>query len=199
MATWYGNGTRRRACASQTRADAGEEGAGFFARSGNVLCQGIALRYRAIEHCRNDFPVRLMCRCLKVSASGYYDWEQRSPSARAVDHQRLLARIREIHEDSKGAIGAPRMHEDLADEAETASPNRVARLMARHGVQGWPGKKRRGPRGQPGLPPPACATGSNATSMHWSLKPNGSRTSPSSKLVRASCICVGSSTFSASS
>jgi putative transposase len=95
-----------------------------------------------------------MCRCLKVSASGYYDWEQRSPSARAVDNQRLLARIREIHEDSKGAIGAPRMHEDLADEGETASPNRVARLMARHGIQGWPRKKRRGPRGQPGLPPP---------------------------------------------
>ena len=25
-----------------------------------------------IERCREAFPVRLMCRCLKVSPSGYY-------------------------------------------------------------------------------------------------------------------------------
>jgi putative transposase len=51
-------------------------------------------------------------------------------------------------------MGAPRIHEDLTDEGETASLNRIARLMARHGIQGWPRKKRRGPRGRPGLSPP---------------------------------------------
>jgi hypothetical protein len=35
-----------------------------------------------------------------------------------------------MHEDSRGAIGAPRMHEDLLDECEVISLNRVARLMA---------------------------------------------------------------------
>ena len=30
------------------------------------------MRYRMIERCREAFPVRLMCRCLKVSPSGYY-------------------------------------------------------------------------------------------------------------------------------
>jgi putative transposase len=95
-----------------------------------------------------------MCRCLKVSPSGYYDWEGRPASARAVDNERLLERIREVHSDSQGAIGAPRMHEDLADEGETASKNRIARLMAADGLQGWPRKKNRGRRGKPGLPPP---------------------------------------------
>lgn len=66
----------------------------------------------------------------------------------------MLVRIREMHVDSRGTIGAPRMQEDLTDEGETASVNRVARLMAVHGIQGWPCKKRRGMRGQPGLPPP---------------------------------------------
>ncbi|ULQ45547.1 IS3 family transposase [Flagellatimonas centrodinii] len=127
---------------------------GFFTRSGDVLCQGVVLRYQAIERCRDDFPVRLMCRCLRVSPSGYYGWSTRQPSARQVDNDRLLARIRELHEDSRGVLGAPRMQEDLAEEGETASVNRVARLMALHGVQGWPRRKRRGPRGQPGLPPP---------------------------------------------
>ena len=95
-----------------------------------------------------------MCRCLKVSPSGYYGWDARPPSARQLDNERLLERIQEIHEDSRGAIGAPRMHEDLVDAGETASPNRVARLMARAGLQGWPRRKKRGQRGRPGVPPP---------------------------------------------
>lgn len=90
-----------------------------------------------------------MCRLLKVSASGYYAWSGRPMSARQADNQRLLARIREIHEDSSGAIGAPRMHEDLTDEGETASKNRIARLMAVNGLQGLPRKKKRGQRGRP--------------------------------------------------
>lgn len=96
----------------------------------------------------------MMCRCLKVSPSGYYSWETRLPSARQLDNDRLLGRIREIHDDSQGCIGAPRMHEDLVHEGESASKNRVARLMATEGLQGWPRKKKQGQRGRPGLPPP---------------------------------------------
>ena len=107
-----------------------------------------------IERCRDEFPIRLMCRCLKVSASGYYAWSQRLPSARQRDNQRLAVRIRELHEDSRGTLGAGRMHEDLADQGETASLNRVARLMAAEGLQGWPRPKRRGQRGRPALTPP---------------------------------------------
>jgi len=94
-----------------------------------------------------------MCRCLKVSPSGYYDWEKRPPSPRQIDNERLLGRIREIHEDSRGIIGVPRMHEDLREVGETASKNRIARLMASAGLQGWPRKKKRGQRYTPGLPP----------------------------------------------
>ncbi|GJM09868.1 MAG: integrase [Lysobacteraceae bacterium] len=81
-----------------------------------------------------------------MSASGYYGWESRHPSIRQQDNERLLKRIREIHEDSRGAIGAPRMHEDLSETGETASLNRVARLMAADGLQGWPRRKKRGQR-----------------------------------------------------
>lgn len=107
-----------------------------------------------IERCRDEFPVRLMCRCLRVSTSGYYDWSKRLPSARQQDNERLLGRIRALHEDSRGTLGAGRMQEDLVDEGEVVSLNRVARLMAADGLQGWPRKKRRGQRGQPGLAPP---------------------------------------------
>ncbi|WP_152638780.1 IS3 family transposase [Marinobacter santoriniensis] len=115
---------------------------GFFARSGSVLRKGVVLRYQAIQRCRSHFPIRLMCRCLKVSASGYYAWVSRPESARAKANQHLLSRIREIHDDSGGMIGSPRMHEDLVAEGTSTSLNRVARLMAKHGIQGWPRKKR---------------------------------------------------------
>ncbi len=95
----------------------------------------------------------MMCRLLKVSSSGYYAWVTRPPSARQADNERLLTRIRQIHADSGGIIGAPRMHEDLTEEGETASKNRIARLMAVDRLQGWPRKKRRGQRGKPGVVP----------------------------------------------
>lgn len=107
-----------------------------------------------IERCRDEFPVRLMCRCLRVSTSGYYDWSKRLPSARQRDNERLLGRIHALHQDSRGTLGAGRMQEDLADEGLMASRNRVARLMAAAGLQGWPRPKRRGQRAQPALTPP---------------------------------------------
>lgn len=67
--------------APEARAGPGKEGAGFFARSCDILCQRIILRYRVIERCREEFPVRLMCRCLRVSVSGFFDWSKRLPSA----------------------------------------------------------------------------------------------------------------------
>lgn len=110
-----------------------------------------------IERCRDEFPIRLMCRCLKVSASGYYEWRKRPPSARQVDNERLVVRMRELHEDSRGTLGAGRMREDLAEEGETASLNRVARLMAADGLQGWPRRKRRGQRPIPAVAPPGVS------------------------------------------
>lgn len=106
-----------------------------------------------IAHCRNEYPVGLMCRCLQVSRSGFYAWAARKPGPRVHANARLLERIREIHEDSLGVIGAPRMHEDLTDEGQIVSLNRVARLMARAGLQGWPRRRKRRFGGKPGTRP----------------------------------------------
>jgi len=89
-----------------------------------------------------------MCRCLKISPNGYYAWASRNPSRRDVESARFLECIRDIHDDSGGIIGAPRMHEDLQAEGESISLNRVARLMAENGIQGWPRKKGRGRKRQ---------------------------------------------------
>lgn len=100
------------------------------------------MKYQTIQRCRGVYPVQLMCRCLRVSRSGFYGWTKRPDSARETDNRRLLARIREHHAASDGVMGAPRMQEVLIDEGETASVNRIARLMAKNQLQGIPQRKR---------------------------------------------------------
>lgn len=94
-----------------------------------------------VERCRDAFPVRMMCRLLKVSTSGYYDWRDRKPSPRDQDNARLFRKIVQIHHDSDGVFGSPRVWEDLRYAGETCSLNRVARLMKENGLAGIPAMK----------------------------------------------------------
>ena len=57
------------------------------------------------------YPIATMCRLLGVSASGYYAWQGRRPSARAAGDAALLEHIREAHEQSYGTYGAPRVND----------------------------------------------------------------------------------------
>ena len=80
--------------------------------------------------------VQTMCRVLSVSASGYYDWLQRSPSARAIEDGVLVERIRAIHAESDGTYGMPRVRAELVDQGVCISRKRVARLMRRNAIRG---------------------------------------------------------------
>lgn len=83
-----------------------------------------------------DFAVRTLCRVLRVSPSGYYDWLDRAPSARAQANAELVQRISEIHRASDATYGAPRIQAELRDAGVVAGHNRIARLMRRHGLRG---------------------------------------------------------------
>ena len=75
------------------------------------------------------YPIATMCRLLGVSASGYYAWDGRAPSARALSDAVILGRIRAIHSASRNTYGAPRIHAELANEGISVGRKRVARLM----------------------------------------------------------------------
>lgn len=107
------------------------------------------MKYRMIERCREAFPIRLMCRCLRVSPSGYYGWVTRPRSARAQENARLVSRMRELHTEHDGVLGSPRMWEELRDAGERCGRHRVARLMRRAGLQGVPQRWRRKTSGLP--------------------------------------------------
>ncbi len=77
-----------------------------------------------------------MCRVLCVSRSGYYAWLNRSPSARAVEDERLTHKIADIHADSRGTYGVPRVHAELREDNECVGRKRIARLMRDRGLRG---------------------------------------------------------------
>ncbi len=92
---------------------------------------------------RGEFEVRLMCRVLEVSASGYYASLKRPPSWHALIDEVLMAHVRIIHADSGETYGGPRVHRELQAEGLPASPKRVARLMREDGLVARPRKRRR--------------------------------------------------------
>lgn len=80
--------------------------------------------------------VATMCRVLGVSSSGYYAWRSRPSSSRLRANVALRGRIEAIHKRSRGTYGSPRVHAQLHSEGETASLNRVARVMRVAGLCG---------------------------------------------------------------
>jgi len=99
------------------------------------------MSFRFIRDHADRWPIRLMCRVLEVSASGYYAWRNRPDSARAVANRALLTDVRRLHAEHHGRYGSPRMHAALRAEGRMTSRGRVARLMRRHGIRALAGRR----------------------------------------------------------
>lgn len=88
-------------------------------------------------------PVEVACRVLGVSVSGYYEWLDRPPSARALRDVWLTECIGRVHSDSRGVYGVRRVHAELVLGLDiVVGREAVARLMRRAGIQGITGRPR---------------------------------------------------------
>jgi transposase InsO family protein len=96
---------------------------------------------RFIEEYRGRFGVEPICRVLGVSASAYDQRRTGARSARSLEDERLLERIRAVHAQNYECYGYRRMTVALTREGERVGRDHVRRLMAEHGLQG---AKRRG-------------------------------------------------------
>ena len=92
---------------------------------------------------KSNYPVAVMCRVLKVSRTGFHNWERRAPSDRALTDAWLTEKIKQIHDASRGVYGAPRIHAELRmDHDIRVGRKRVARLMKAAGISGVRPRKR---------------------------------------------------------
>jgi len=93
------------------------------------------MRFRLIEDHREIWPVRVMCKALSVSPSGYYAWRSRPDSPRQIADRALLVDIRRVHAQHRERYGAPRIYAQLRAEGQTVSRKRVERVMRQHGIR----------------------------------------------------------------
>jgi putative transposase len=81
-----------------------------------------------------EFHVLPMCRVLQVNRSGFYAWQRRGTSARTQANQRLIARMRVLHQQTREAYGARKMWHLLTRDGLVCGRHRVARLRRLAGI-----------------------------------------------------------------
>jgi putative transposase len=93
------------------------------------------VKYACIARYRGEFKVRLMCRVLRVSRSGFYASIKRTLSRHAMTDQMLSEAILKAHRASRRTYGSPRVHQELKDQGIAVGEKRVARLMREAGIR----------------------------------------------------------------
>lgn len=98
------------------------------------------MKYALIEEFRQCYALRLMCRVMGVSASGYYRWKQRPVSLREQRRAETEAAIMETFESFKARYGAPRIAQELTAMGKPCSVNYVAGIMREKTMRARNGK-----------------------------------------------------------
>ena len=93
------------------------------------------MRFTFIAAKKAEHTVSILCRCLRVTRSGFYAWQRRPESTHARDDRRLKVLVQASFEESKQRYGSPRIHEDLIEQDEHVSRKRVVRLMQEDGLE----------------------------------------------------------------
>jgi transposase InsO family protein len=99
------------------------------------------VKYAWIYQNQASWPIRVMCKVLGVSTSGYFAYFQRQNDAKLgkligkrLNTTVLLARIREVHTRVKGEYGWPRMWKALKAQSLAVGKERVRKLMQQNGL-----------------------------------------------------------------
>jgi len=92
------------------------------------------MRFTFIAAKRAEHTVTILCRCLRVTRSGFYAWQRRPESTHARDDRRLKVLVQASFHKSQQRYGSPRVHEDLIEQQERVSRKRVVRLMQEDGL-----------------------------------------------------------------
>jgi hypothetical protein len=87
------------------------------------------MRFAFIAAERAQHSATLLCRCLRVTRTGFYACATRGPSARAQRDVVLRTTLRAFHAASGHLYGHPTLWKDLREDGERVSEKRAARLM----------------------------------------------------------------------
>ncbi|PKM23070.1 MAG: IS3 family transposase [Gammaproteobacteria bacterium HGW-Gammaproteobacteria-14] len=98
------------------------------------------MKYALIAEHLGQYPIKLMCRVMEVSRSGFYKWRKRPPSATQLRREALKSKVVELFSEFKARYGAPRLAGELKDAGLPYSKNFVANIMRLRGMRARNGK-----------------------------------------------------------
>ncbi|GGT80004.1 transposase [Streptomyces atratus] len=100
---------------------------------------------RASEANPGGYSVSLLCRVLKVGRSAYYAYlaGREAAQVRQEAEDELAGEIRQIHTESRGAYGAPRVTAVLRRGGRPVNRKKVERIMRERGIRGMTRRRRR--------------------------------------------------------
>jgi putative transposase len=78
---------------------------------------------------QGEYAINELCAAFDVSRSGFHRWRTAEPSQRVREDARISEVMREVHRESRGTYGRPRLVASLHQRGYRCSPKRVARLM----------------------------------------------------------------------
>jgi putative transposase len=101
------------------------------------------VKYAWILKNKKNWPIRLACEVLQVSASGYFEHLHRKScdqpnelgAQRRISDEALLVHIKAIHAEVKQEYGWPKMWKELVAREIRVGKERVRKLMQRHGIK----------------------------------------------------------------
>jgi transposase InsO family protein len=93
------------------------------------------VKFAFVDEHRRQWPVKMICRVLKVSRSGFYHWRKAVPSPRTLRQEHLIKAIRRVHQEHRELYGSPRVHRALRIDGQVVCRNTVARLMRKANIR----------------------------------------------------------------
>jgi putative transposase len=83
------------------------------------------------------YPVTVLCKVMRVSRSGFYDYLKRFQQGPVFDpyEERLKSQMRQIFKSSRGSYGSRRMKKQLGDDGFTIGRFKARRLMRELGLK----------------------------------------------------------------
>ena len=102
------------------------------------------MKYAFVQRHRHVWPIRVQCRVLRVSVSGYHEHFARRRDIvqrRHLSDEVLIVHIRAVHAEHHEAYGWPRVWRQLRAQGIRVGKLRVQQLMQQHGIRAR-GKRR---------------------------------------------------------
>jgi putative transposase len=93
------------------------------------------MKFAFIKEHRCTWPVKVICRVLAVSRSGFFAWLRRAPSPRTLWRDALAQKIRVVHDEHRRVYGSPRVQEALLAQGQRVCVNTVARVMREQAIR----------------------------------------------------------------